>query len=99
MVGGVVSTVVIVCVHVLVLPHSSVATHTRVILPILPHAPTKLSVWLTVVVPHVSLAVAVPVAAGVVSPVHWTVLFVGHVMVGGVVSTVVIVCVQVLVLP
>src|SRR5260221_14408865 len=63
-VGGVVSTVVIVCVHVDLLPHWSVATQTRVIVPVLPQAGAKLSVLATVVVPQVSRAVAGPVGEG-----------------------------------
>ena len=67
--------------------------------PVLPQAAANVSVWLMVVLPHVSLAVASPVAAGVVSLPHWTVVLAGQVIVGGVVSTVVMVWVQVLVLP
>ena len=50
-------------------------------------------------VPHVSEPVAVPVAAGLVSPVHSTVALSGQVIDGGVVSTTVIVCAQLVLCP
>src|SRR5207247_2096488 len=90
--GGVVSTTVIVCWQVLLLPHASVAVKVRVIVSVLPQPGTLVSLNVTVVAPQVSEAVAVPVAAGLVSPVHSTVAFAGQVIVGGVVSTTVIVC-------
>src|SRR5438876_10143639 len=60
--------------------------------PVLPQPGAKASVWLIVTVPHVSLPVAWPVPAGLVSPVPSTVLSDGTVRLGLVVSTTVIFC-------
>src|SRR5436309_2221746 len=67
--------------------------------PVLPQPGAKASVWLIVTAPHVSLPVASPVAAGLVSPVHSTVLFDGTSRHGLVVSTTVMVWTQVAKLP
>lgn len=48
---------------------------------------------------QLSVAVAVPVAAGNVLVAHWIVIFVGHVMTGGVLSSITMVCTHVLELP
>ena len=48
---------------------------------------------------QLSVAVAVPVAAGNVLPVHNTVMFAGHVIAGPVLSSTKMVCVHVLELP
>src|SRR5438552_19099061 len=50
--------------------------------PVLPQSGAKASVWLIVTAPHVSLPVAWPVPAGLVSPVHSTVLSEGTVRLG-----------------
>src|SRR5438552_15126545 len=54
--------------------------------PVLPQSGAKASVWLIVTAPHVSLPVDWPVPAGLVSPVHSTVLSEGTVRLGLVVS-------------
>src|SRR6266581_2938521 len=69
---------------------SSVAFQVRVMTPVLPQPGAKASVWLIVTAPHVSLPVACPVPAGLVSSVHSTVLSEGTVRLGLVVSTTVI---------
>jgi hypothetical protein len=48
---------------------------------------------------QLSLAVAVPVLAGNVLPVHWMVIFGGQTIAGAVLSSTKIVCTQLLVLP
>src|SRR5438093_2073084 len=58
--------------------------------PVLPQPGAKASVWLIVTAPQVSLPVALPVPAGLVSSVHSTVLSEGTVKLGLVVSTTVI---------
>src|SRR5712675_1452113 len=73
-VGAVVSTMVMVWAHVAKLPQSSVDFQVRVMTPVLPQPGAKASVWLMATAPHVSLPVAWPVPAGLVSPVHSTVL-------------------------
>src|SRR5207253_8024842 len=97
--GGVVSTIVIVCVQVEVFPQSSVTVQVRLIVPVLPQAGVKESSWPVLTEPQVSEPLAEPFAAGVVSPVHSTVVSLGQVMLGTVVSTMVIVCEQVEVFP
>src|SRR5206468_425109 len=72
--GRVVSRTVIVCTQLLELPPASVAFQVRVMTPVLPQPGVKASVWLIVTAPHVSLPVAEPVPAGLLSPVHSTVL-------------------------
>src|SRR2546428_14016492 len=54
--------------------------------PVAPQPGAKTSVWLIVTAPHVSLPVASPVPAGLVSPVHSTVVSAGAVRLGLVVS-------------
>jgi len=76
---------------VFLLPQASVAVHVRVITPVLPQAGAKESLEVIVTLPHVSLPVAVPVDAGLVSPPHSTVASPGQDMLGFVVSTIVIV--------
>ena len=64
--------------------------------PVLPQPAAKASVWLIVTAPHVSLPVAEPCVAGVVPPVHSTVVFAGQVIDGLVVSTTAMVWLQAL---
>ena len=73
------------------LPQASVDFQWRVIVRVLPQAATAVSVSVIAALPHVSLPVAVPVPAGLVSPVHSTVALGGTVRLGRVVSTTVIV--------
>ena len=66
MTGGVLSSMNIVCVHVLELPQSSVALQVRVIVNSCGHAPatvTSVKVGITLA-SQISVAVADPVAAG-----------------------------------
>src|SRR5258705_1223508 len=88
-----------VCTQVSKLPQSSVAFEVRVMTPVLPQPGAKASVWLMATLPQVSLPVAEPWAAGVVSPVHSTVVLAGQVIDGLVVSTTVMVWSQVAKLP
>src|SRR5881397_1239752 len=83
----------------LTLPQASVAFQWRVIVRVLPQPATTVSVNVIATLPHVSLPVAVPVPAGLVSPVHSTVAFGGTVKPGAVVSTTVIACEHVATLP
>jgi hypothetical protein len=84
--GGVVSTIVIFCTQLALLPQASVAVQVRVITPLLPQPGTNVSLNVTVASVHASVPVAIPVAAGSVAPVHSTVLSAGHVITGGTVS-------------
>src|SRR5436190_2153704 len=99
-VGTVVSTMVIACVEWAVLPQASVAVHVRIKLPVLPHWPLiGPSLCVIETVPQVSLPVAVPVALGSVEPLHSTMASGTSLIVGAVVSTMVMVCVDWAVLP
>jgi hypothetical protein len=93
-VGGVVSTIVMIWLQLDGLPEASVAVQVRVITPVLPQAAAKLSLLVMMAVPQLSLPVAVPVLAGSVSSLHSTVTSAGQVTVGGVLSTNVIVAGQ-----
>src|SRR6266850_554597 len=84
--GLVVSTTVIFCAALVALLQASVAVQVRVITPVLPQPGANESIWLIVTAPQVSLPVAWPVPAGLVSPVHSTVLSDGTVRLGLVVS-------------
>src|SRR5438093_48088 len=64
------------------LPQASVALQWRVIAFVLPQRATNLCVDVIATLPHVSIPVAVPVAAGVVSPVHSTVALGGTLRLG-----------------
>src|SRR6266550_276815 len=88
--GLVVSTTVIFCAPLVAMLQASVAVQVRVMTPVLPQPGAKASVWLIVTAPHVSLPVAWLVPAGLVSPVHSTVLSDGTLRPGLVVSTTVI---------
>src|SRR6266516_4445473 len=90
--GLVVSTTVIFWAPLVTLLQASVAVQVRVMTPVLPQPGAKASVWLIVTAPHVSLPVASPVPAGLLSPVHSTVLSDGIVRLGLAVSTMVMVC-------
>src|SRR5690606_3348484 len=83
------------------LPQSSVATQVRVIVSSSGHAPpTTTSVNVIVSVPsQLSVAVAIPVVAGRVLAAHDIVIFDGQAMDGARLSSTVITCRQVLVLP
>jgi hypothetical protein len=89
--GGVVSTAAIVCGPLMLFPQASVAVQVRVITLVLPQPGALVSAWLIVTSPQVSNPVAVPVVAGLVSPLHSTVAASGKVRLGAVVSTTVIV--------
>src|SRR5438552_12648069 len=97
--GAVVSTIVMVWAQVEKLPQSSVAVHVRVMTPVFPQPGAKASVWLMATLPQASLPVAVPVALGSVEAVHSTVVLAGQVIDGLVVSTTVMVCTTLVVLP
>ncbi len=74
-----------------VLPQASVAVQVLVITSVLPQPASELSLSVMVTPPQVSLPVAEPVPAGLVSPVHSTIASAGNVMLGTVVSTTVMV--------
>ena len=90
--GGVVSTTVITCVAELAFPQASVAVHVLVITLVLPQFGTTVSLCVIVTLPQLSVPVATPVAEEVVLLPHSTLAFAGVTIVGGVVSTTVIVC-------
>jgi alkylation response protein AidB-like acyl-CoA dehydrogenase len=98
MIGEVVSTVAMVWLHVLVLPHGSLASHVRVATNVLPQPwfVTVLTIE-TVTEPHASLAAG---SSKVRLPTpHSLVLFPEHVMLGGLASLTVMVCGQMALLP
>ena len=97
MVGGVESSTVIICTHVDELLHASVALHVLVIVYSCGHPPaTVASEKVTPGTEQLSVAVAIPVEGGKVLAVHSIVLLAGHdVIVGGVESSTVMVCIHV----
>jgi hypothetical protein len=92
--GGVVSTTVIVCTQLALLPQASDAVQVRRITLVLPQRFVTESTKPIVVSPQPSRAVATPVELVLVSPGHSIVTFVGQIMLGGVVSRTVMVCTQ-----
>jgi hypothetical protein len=101
-VGGVTSTVLVkVCVQVAVLPQASVAMYVLVVVSVHPTRLTASLTKVTVGAPHASVAVTDVISGAGTVPLHpGTTTAGGHVIVGGVTSTVlVIVCVQVAVFP
>jgi hypothetical protein len=99
--GGVLSSMTITWVQVLMLPQASVAFHVRVMVYSCGQAPaTVASVNDTTGVLQLSVAVAIPVFAGVGLTVHWIVTFGGqNVITGGVLSSTMITCTQAVLLP
>src|SRR5262245_45664575 len=97
--GLVVSTTVMIWSQVATLPQASVAVQVRVMTPVLPQPGAKASVWLIATLPQVSLPVAVPVALGPVGAVHAPDALAGQVIEGLVVSTTVMVCTRLVLLP
>src|SRR5215510_6928766 len=97
MLGAVLSTLAIVSLHTLVLPHGSVATQVRVATNVFPH-PRLVTVLniVIVAVPHRLLTVGV---SKLMAAPHSLVLFPAHTIVGTLVSMVAIVWLQILVLP
>lgn len=82
-------------------PQSSVAIHVLVMVRSCGHAPatvTSLNVMVAVA-SQLSVAVAVPVLAGAVLAVHWTVILAGQVITGPVLSSTKMVWTQLLELP
>jgi len=98
-VGLVLSSTVIVCVSELEFPHSSVAVQVLTIVFVFPQVAVSTSLSVIVTLPQVSDPVATPVFAEDVSSVHSIVVSAGALIVGGVVSTTLIVCVPVVMLP
>src|SRR5437867_3643833 len=99
MLGLVVSTTVMVCTPLVLLPQASTAVQVRqtVLVPAQLLLTTSLKLMVTALQP--SEAVATPVALVVVGAGHSMVRLAGAVMVGGVVSRTVIVCTQLRRLP
>jgi hypothetical protein len=101
MVGGILSSNDIVCIHVLVFPQSSVAVQVRVIKFSTAHPPaavTSLNVT-SGLGSHISEADALPVFAGNVLAVQLIVTLAGQVITGATLSSMTIVCTQVPVFP
>jgi hypothetical protein len=100
--GGVLSSTVITCTQVLELPQSSVAFQVRLIVyscgQVGEAVVTSIKVMVGII-SQLSDAVADPVLAGRVDAVHSIVTLIGHVITGGVLSSTVITCTQVLKLP
>jgi hypothetical protein len=103
MTGGVLSTMVMTWSQVLLLPHSSVAVQVRVITLSsgqLPEATLSLSVIaMFPFAEQLSVAVATPVVAELLSSLHSTLRSAGQVMTGAVESMIEIVCVHTELLP
>jgi hypothetical protein len=98
-VGGVLSSIEISCVHEVELPHASVAVQILSI-PASQSAPTLKSLKVrTGLGSQLSVAVLIPVLDGSVLSVHSIVTFAAHVIIGGVLSSTVIVWRHVLALP
>ena len=98
-VGAVVSTTVMTWSPLVVLPQSSVTVHVRVIVSVFPQPASLESLEVTVTLPQLSVPVADPVPAGLVSPVHSTVTSAGTTMLGAIVSTTLTVWAALAVLP
>jgi len=101
-VGGVTSTVlVIVCVQVDELPHTSVARYVLVVVSVQVTVLVTSPTWIIVTGPHKSLAVTEPILGAGTAPLHPAmVTLAGQLIIGGVISTVrVMVCVHVAVFP
>src|SRR5688500_14841388 len=101
-VGGVVSMVLVIdCVHSAVLPHASVALYLLVVVSVHPDTFTTSLIKVTVGVPHASVAVTEDgLGAGTVGLHPGKLTVAGQVIVGGVVSTVLVIdCVHSAVLP
>src|SRR5512143_1920636 len=97
-VGGVISSTVIVWAHVVVFPQLSSAIYVRVM--IRGHVPLQTSPsQVTTGTPQLSLAVTNAIFAAGTSPIHSKVRSAGHVIVGGVISSTVIVWAHVVVFP
>ena len=96
-VGGVESSMMIAWVHEAELPHPSEAVHVLTIVYSCGHPPaTVASIKVTAGTEQLSVAVAIPVAAGNVFAEHCSVKLAGHdVITGGVESSTMIVCKQV----
>ena len=96
-VGGVESSIIIVWMHVEELLHASVALHVLMIVYSWGHPPaTVASEKVTPGTEQLSVAVAIPVEGGKVLAVHSRVRLAGHdVIVGGVESSTVMVCIHV----
>ena len=75
-------------------PQSSVTVQVRVIVSVLPHPATDASLEVIATLPQISLPVAVPFAAMLVSAGHSKVTSGGQLMNGGIVSTTVMICSQ-----
>ena len=90
MLGGVLSTTVMVWSQEATLPHSSVAVQVSVMTPALPQVGASWSEKSIETSPQSSAPVAQPVVSGSTAPVHSTVVSTGQLMLGGVSSTSVI---------
>ncbi len=102
MLGAVMSRTVITCKQVELLPQSSTAFHVRLIVYLklqLPLTRESLDVMTTDVVEQLSVAVAVPRAEVLMSPLQLTLTAAGQLMVGAVISRTVICCKHVELLP
>src|SRR6266571_3212352 len=99
MAGGVVSRTVMVWMQRELLPQASVAIQVRAMTLVPPQLVVTESLKLRLTEPQPSRAVATPVKLVLVSAGHSSTTFVGQVMTGGVVSSTVIVCAQLLLLP
>lgn len=99
--GAWLSSITIVCTHVLELPQSSVALQVRKIVPSCTQPPSTIRSVEVIVADRsqLSVAVAVPVLPGKVLAVQRMVTFGGQVMAGAMLSSINIVCTQVLELP
>ena len=100
-VGGVLSSTTMICKQVALLPQSSVAVHVRLIVYSCGHAPAMVTSPRTTnkVASHASLVVGIPVVAGSVLAEQEMVTFAGHVITGLMLSSIVMSCVHVAVLP
>src|SRR5216117_3945019 len=92
--GLVVSTTVMVCQPLVLLPHWSVAVHRRRTVRVGPQLLLTTSLQLMVTEPHPSGAVGIPVTFVRVSPGHWRTRLAGSRSAGGVVSRTVMVWTQ-----
>src|SRR5258708_22611514 len=97
-VGGVVSRIVTVWLHVLLFPHGSTAAQARVAAKVLPHRPLVVVLRITIRLVPQAAAGAVGASKSQAAP-HSTVLLLAQMMVGRAVSRIVTVWLQVLLFP
>jgi hypothetical protein len=100
-IGGLLSETMMLCMQLLLLPHASVATQVRIIVNSCGQIPAVVASVKPIIgaVSQLSVTVGVPVPGGNVLPLQSTDALAGHVKIGGLLSIMVMVCVQLKLFP